>query len=219
MLRKLIVIASLALCGTAQAGVVTSAIGAVINSGGPGAGAIADTYNQAGLATRYVSGVTDFASYIAADPRHTNAFGGAEWFSAFDSTSASVTYDLGSVRAVSALALWNEEASGIGALNLYQSIDGLMFTLLAAGLAPTDNSGADYGADVFSFTGTNARYIRLDMSGCPQANTVDFYPSCAIGEVAFDTNAVVADIPEPASMALLGLGLAGIAGLRRRRHR
>jgi hypothetical protein len=202
-------------CGGASAGTITGANSAVINSGGPGFGSINNTFNQAGLATSYVSGVTDFATYIAGNSQHTAAFSGAEWFGEFGLSTASVTYDLGSVLSIEAVALWNEDAAGIGALDLYQSADGITFSVLAAGLVPTNpSSNVAYGADVFSFAAVNTRFIRFDMSNCPQEAST--FSACAIGEVAFNA-AADAEIPEPASAWLLALGVAGIAALRRRR--
>jgi len=220
MLNKLIIaVLSAAVCAGASAGTIIGATGAVINSGGPGYGNIADTYNQNGLSTGYTSGVTDFATYMAGAPLHTTTFGGFEWFGNLSTTSATVTYDLGSTRRIDAFALWNEESSGIGAFNLYTSTDGLGFSLLAGGLAPLNNpSGSNYGAEVFSFAATNTRYVRLEMSGCPQpSNGAVTFDACAIGEVAFDATAAAADVPEPASLALLGLGIAGLVGARRKR--
>jgi hypothetical protein len=87
----------------------------------------------------YTSGVTNFDAYIATNPLHTSTFAGFEWFGNAGTTTATVTYDLGSVRSFDRLALWNEESSGIGLLDLWTSIDGTTFTSLASGLTPFDN--------------------------------------------------------------------------------
>ena len=161
--------------------------------------------------------MTNFNSYIGTNPTHTLTFFGNEWFSNSDTTSASVTYNFGSLVGVDALALWNEESSGIGTLNLYGSADGSLFTLLGT-YNPFDNPLADYPAEVFSFTPTLLQYVRFDMSNCPQPEPGSF-PSCAIGEVAFRTANVAASVPEPGTwaMMLLGFGAVGYSMRRRRR--
>ena len=191
---------------------IVGAVSATINSGGPGSGSIADTYNQAGLSAGYTSGVTDFDSFVAGTS-HTLVFAGNEWFGNSGTTSANVTYDLGSVLSINKMALWNEESSGIGLLDLLISSDGINFSTLLSNLAPTDNPLADYLADVFSFATTSFRYVQLDMSRCPQVDPGS-YPSCAIGEVAFNQ---VAAVPVPAAGFLLFGALGGLAALRRRK--
>ena len=212
-LQKLSLALGAILLGSAvQAGVIFAPIAATIDAGGPGFGSIADTFNQNGLFTNYVANVTDFDTYIATNPMHTDNFPGDEWFSNDGTNSAQVTYDFGSLRSFNALALWNEESSGIGQLDLFTSVDGVTFTALAT-IFPTDNPLANYPADVFTFGTTSARFVRFGMSGCPQPDPGTFQ-GCAIGEVAFR-----AAVPEPASWAMMVGGFATIGGALRSRRR
>ena len=208
----------------APAGTIVGAVSAIIDSGDPSStpsenGDIADTYNQNGLSANYTSGVTDFDTFVGST-NHTMIFSGFEWFSDFGTDSAQVTYDLGSVMSIDKMALWNEEFSGIGLLDLLVSTDGLLFVSLLPGLTPTDNPPFDgstsvsYLADVFSFATTSLRYMRLAMSGCPQPNG-NSYQSCSIGEVAFSTSTV----PIPAALPLFVAGLGGLTWLSRRQKR
>lgn len=170
-------------------GMIVSPVAATIEIGGPGSGDIADTLNHHGLlpGNDYTSGVTDFTTYIGTNPQHTWVFLGNEWFSEFGTTAAQVTYDLGSIMVIDALALWNEDDAGIGTLDLLSSSDNISFVSLASGLKPTDwPYRTNYGPDVFSFAPTSLRYVRFVMSDCPQPNGSG-YIACAIGEVAFRT--------------------------------
>lgn len=200
----------------ASAQAIFSPTGGVINTGGPGFGNLADTWNHNGLLTNFTNNVTNFNTYIAGNPQHDLVFAGNEWFSNDGLTSAVVTYDLGSVRAFDRLALWNEDASGIGTLNVQTSTDNVTFTNLFTA-NPTNNPvNANYPAQVFSFATRNARYVRFNMSACPQSDNPQLFQGCAIGEVAFRAAAA---IPEPGTWALMisGFGFAGLAMRRRRR--
>lgn len=210
---KTLLISLLLVASTLSGATIVSPISGVVNTSGPGFGSLADTLNQNGLLTNFVSGVTNFDTYIATNPLHSLVFFGNEWFSNQDATTAMVTYDLGSTRRIDRLALWNEESSGIGLLNLFYSTDNITFTSLVSNIIPTDHAVVNYAADVISFGGAvDARYVRFDMSNCPQPNGGSF-AACAIGEVAFSVNS----IPEPSSMVMLGLGLAALVGARFRR--
>ncbi|MDL2338962.1 MAG: PEP-CTERM sorting domain-containing protein [Pseudomonadota bacterium] len=210
-------VAAISMVDNANAGAIYSATSAVINSGGPGFGTLTETFNQAGLSSGYTSGVTDFNTYIAGNPTHTTSFSPFEWFSNQGTTSASVTYNLGTALSLDGFALWNEESSGIGLLDLLYSTDGVNFNALLSGLTPFDNPLAAYPAEVFSFSAVTAQYIRLDMSRCPQSNPGTF-DACAIGEVAFRGADAGTPIPEPSSLALVGLALAGVGVARRARR-
>jgi PEP-CTERM motif len=208
--RSTRLLALLALATAAQASVIFAPTSGVINTGGPGFGSLANTFNQAGLSAGYVNNVTNFDAYIASGPMHTATFACCEWFSNSGTTAAMVTYDFGSIRTFDRLALWNEESSGIGSLHLLISSDNITYVSLAT-VSPFDNPLASYPAEVFSVGGT-ARYVRFDMSGCPQPLPGSF-TACAIGEVAFRE----AVVPEPSSIAMLGIGCCVLPLLLRRR--
>lgn len=201
-----------------QAQTIIGATSAVVNKSGPGdpSGSIISTYNQSGLSTPYVSGVTNFDAYLAGGPFHTTLYSRFEWFGNSGTTDALVTYDLGQLFNIDRLALWNEEFAGIGLLNVLGSTDGVTFSTIGAGFKPTNNVylGNPYFADVFALTPTSLRYVRLDASGCPQPDGGP-YTACSIGEVAFRTAAPA--VPEPATWAMMiaGMGLVG-ATMRRR---
>lgn len=225
MINKLAIATALsAAAALSHAGVIVSAQSASILTpeGSPGVGDLVSTYDGYGLLTDFVSGETDFDAYMAEQPLHVADFsvdeGGTtyyyEWFSEFGSTTVAVSYDLGSVQQTLGMALWNEDANGIGKLNILGSVDGTTWATLAFDKSPTNHAyNTDYGADVFSWGQTSARYIKLEMSACPSGAG---FVGCSIGEVAFN----VSPVPEPATLTLTGMGLAmmGLVAARRRKQ-
>ncbi len=177
---------------------------------------LANAYNQNGLSTGYTSGVTDFSSYIASDPRHTSWFEN-DWIAT--SSTGYVILDLGAEYDLDQIAVWNFGGP-------YGSTDysTLQFTLEisadAAFTSPTlvgtynlDVYGAPSTnpAQVFSFTSVTGQYVRLsgfvaNAGGAP-----------ALGEVAFGAQSTTS-VPEPGAMAMLIGGLASpcLLVLRRR---
>ncbi|MCY7314394.1 MAG: PEP-CTERM sorting domain-containing protein [Rubrivivax sp.] len=211
------VLCALAIASAAHAGVIVGASSATASSSFPDPvfGTVANLINQGGLATGYISGVTDFATYLAGNPQHTIQSPGAEWFTPFGATSATLTFNLGSVLTIASVAAWVDEFWGAGNIDVLTSTDGVSFASVGS-FVPTDWATAvsSYSADVFSFAATAAQFVRLNLSNCPQPLS-QAGGGCGMGEVAFE--AVTGRVPEPASLALAGLALAGLAVSRRRK--
>ena len=215
-----VVVASVILFTSANvsANTILSPIAALAsNTFGSGFG-IGNTINQSGLSSSFVSGVTDFDTYLATNPTHSVAAFNNEWFTESGIHSAQVDYNLGAIYNIDKLALWNEEGSGIGAFDISVSSDNTNFSLLSAGLTPFNNpQGFDYLAQVFLFGSTSARYVRFAITGCPQADSG--FDGCGIGEVAFSANqGEISSVPLPAALPLMASAL-GVFGLGRRRNK
>ncbi len=174
------------------------------------------TIDQSGLSAGYVSGVTDFDTYIGSNPTHTSFARFNEWFSGFGNLTPTLTYDLGSVLTIDRIALWVEESSGFSTAVLSASTDGVTFGNLGT-INPIDNPLAAYPAEVFSFAPTAMQFFRMDMSGCPQPNPGST-DECSLGEIAF-SSVPTTPVPVPAGAVLLGSVLVGgLAAARRTRR-
>jgi PEP-CTERM motif len=198
-----------------QASVVSGATSVTQNTFGnydsSGSYAVENAINQNGLSTKYVSGVTDWNTYFSGHPSESMVAYGNEWWGNPNSgLTGSVTFNLGGLFNIDKLALWNEDANGIASFSVYTSTDDVVFNLVASRLLPTDNPyGMDYFADIFSLTNSTGQYVKLDITAAGIG-----YTTVSMGEIAFSTTTTAA--PEPATMLLLGLGLIGLAGVRRK---
>jgi len=180
---------------------------------------IVDTINQNGLATHYFSGSTDWDTYFAGGgPLHNQDWNNQEWFSApqldaggysASDIQGSIDFDLGSVFKIDGLALWNEDSFGIGKFDVWVSENGSSWSRVIQDYVPTNWSyDVPYTANLLNWTATDIRFVRLTITeGGFKEPTAQY--GVAIGEIAFSgTNPV----PEPATIALMGIGLAGILG-------
>lgn len=202
--------------GTAvtQAATIVSPVGVASNTIGEYPGLPPSlSFDQSGLSTGFVSGVTNFDTYIASNPTHSFVYT-TEWWWPTGTSSGTIVYDLGATYNIDRLAFWNEESAGVSSLSVYISND-LFPSAFAGTFTPTDWPVADYSADIFSFGSSfSGRYVRFDLVGGYQGSS---FPFGAVGEVAFSTGS--APIPEPGTMMLLGSGLVGLAGWGRKKFR
>src|SRR5437773_8922150 len=129
-MRELIAVAAgiallLSQSASALASVIDSPTGATASSTFIAAGDfdIGNTIDHSGLSLNFINGVSDFDAYLAGNPMHTSVADHNEWFSQLGVPQASIIYDLGSVKTVDRLALWNEEFSGFGTGRIAYSLD------------------------------------------------------------------------------------------------
>ena len=178
-------------------------------------GTIANLTNQSGLSASYVSGTTDFDSYVAT----TTHDGGNSNVWRFTPTTGFIAFDLGASYTLDALALWPNNSGTNFAIR--------GFTLYADTNANPANPGISLGnfnavsapsnpvaAQVFNFTAITTRYIQLQVTSNAGNTTVS-----GLGEVVFRqvTGFPPATTPEPSALVGLAAVVAFGAGLKRRR--
>jgi hypothetical protein len=201
-----------------EAGSILSPVAVLLNTAGDNSvdAAIDSTIDQSGLSTGFTSGVTDFDAYLGTNPTHEWIFtDGSEWFSTAGATSGTIVYDLGGLFAIDRLALWNEEFSGIQTMQVETATNaGFIGAVSVGALLPTNTPfDQSYPAEVFTLTPSVGRYVRLTITGPQSPNRGTFL---SMGEIAFDVNQT--EVPEPASLGLLAVGLGAYAARRRARR-
>ncbi len=203
------------LASAAQAGPIIQAASVISPQGDfGGLFALANAANQSGLSAGYASGVTDFDTFVAA----TTHDGGGSLNSGFTGAGApgQFSFDLGAVVSVDALAFWEVQNSGsVHSFNLYADSDQNFGNGVGALIGTFNAVGGGFGgpaisaAQVFTFLALSTQFLHIDV--LTMQGGVGLVPG--IGEVAVRGAAV----PEPGTLAVFGLGLAGVAMSRRRR--
>lgn len=207
---KAITIAScLVICSFANAGIIYSATSVLNAPDHVGMYSASNTIQQNGLSSKFTSGVTDFDTYLTLSPVHTRRF--ANFFASFAKPTTNVDFDMGTKLTFSKLALWNYPFKNVGGINgfsIYSSntSDFSVTSFLGAFNASDDGNGNANSAQVFDFTNTNARYLRLSITSAHSDSGVGF------AEIAFE--GVKSTVPEPSTLAIFALGMIGLASRR-----
>jgi hypothetical protein len=165
---------------------------------------LANVTNQSGLSASYVSGTTDFDSYVATTT-HNSIQASNSWLAS--PTTGFVTFDLGASYTLDALALWP--------LSFFSTLAIRGFTLYAGASLGNFNavnaSSTTVTAQVFNFTATTTRFIQLQITSNAGSAT-----GSGFGEVAFREVTATATTPEPSALVGLAAVVALGAGLKRR---
>ncbi|MEP7706439.1 PEP-CTERM sorting domain-containing protein [Paraglaciecola sp. 25GB23A] len=157
----------------------------------------------------FVSGTTDFATYISGNPSHAGFDFSNAWASADNVVIGVIDFFLGSQYSIEQLAFWSQANAGqaINSFAIFTSVDSSFAAATAVGAF--NGVQSSQAAQVFDLTDSIGSYVRLQV--------ISNYGSgltTTLGEIAFDVNSS-SHVPTPGILALFSLGLAGLGWSRR----
>jgi hypothetical protein len=204
---------SLAVVIDARADVIRSANSVISAPPVIGAYSFDRTIDQSGLTIGYVSGATDFNTYVGLSPTHVGSDSPENFAASPTTVPQDVDYDLGATYPVTKMAFWNYPFNTLGPVSSLDvfTANNASFTgaFFAGSFLPADDAASEVNhVQVFDLADSNARYIRLHVTGQTTTNAFGY------SEVAF------AVVPEPFTVGYIAVAvvsLLGSAGRTRRR--
>jgi hypothetical protein len=150
---------------------------------------------------------------------HDASFPGM-WLSNQQVPPGDLVFDLGGIYSLNAIGIWNYNASlglninlhrGVQQYSIDYSLDNLTYNGVIAPTVLTQGTASPLNADILNLGGVQAQYMRLNILSSYGAPLY-----VGLSEVQFD--GVPSSVPEPTTLLLLGLGLAGLGFARKRLH-
>jgi PEP-CTERM motif-containing protein len=193
----------------ASAGAILSPVTATASN--TTGGDILHTIDQTGLSPTFISGVSDFDTYIAGGPTHVSPDGSNAWAGTVAALPIDLDFGLGGTYSIGDLALWTSyQGFSINRFTVFTANNAGFVGAVNVGSFDANDTLPPMAAQIFSLAPSVGSFLRLEILSDEGA------PSVNLAEIGVEVSP--AAVPEPASLLLLGTGLAAVARRRLRRR-